>query len=680
MQDSKLKQAALLMSIPLLTASLMTTPPTAKAATPIAVSKAATTNEPATTTLPAGIEQGATVEGITEYRLPNGLKVLLFPDQSKPTITVNITYLVGSRLENYGETGMAHLLEHMVFKGTPKHPNIPQELTSHGTRPNGTTSYDRTNYFETFQASDENLAWALDLESDRMINSFIARKDLDSEMTVVRNEYERGENSPQSILFERALSTAYLWHNYGKSTIGARSDIEKVSIEHLQAFYRTYYQPDNAVLTVAGKIDAAKTLDMINKYFSSIPKPTRVLPKTYTDEPIQDGERSVTLRRVGDVQIVGALYHVPAGAHPDFAAIDILTGILGDPETGRLQKALVETKKATVAFGDTLQLREPGIMLFGTQVRPDLSIDEAKQILLKTVQDVIDNPPTAEEVERARTSQLKDFDLALNDASRVGLQLSNWLAMGDWRLFFLYRDRIKKVSVDDVKRVAAKYLRVSNRTIATFIPDNTIDRAEIPDTPDVAEMLKDYKSTNTVATGEAFDATPENIESRTIRNSAQSLKLALLPKKTRGSSVNMSMTIHLGDEKSLFNRGTAGALTANMLIRGTSKHTRKQLQDEFDKLKARVNIGGTPTQANVRVETIRENLPAVMRLVAEVLREPGFSADEFEQLKQQNLSGIEQRRSEPDAIASTELKRSIMVAIPKEIFAILVALMRILPI
>jgi len=219
-----------------------------------------------------------TVEGITEYRLGNGLTVLLFPDETKQTITVNVTYKVGSRNENYGETGMAHLLEHLVFKGTPKHQNIPQELTSHGARPNGSTWFDRTNYFETFQASDVNLDWALDLEADRMVNSYIAKKDLDSEMTVVRNEFEMGENDPSSILEERVLSTAFLWHNYGKSTIGAKSDLENVPIDKLQGFYRTWYQPDNAVLLVAGRFDEAKTLAKINQTFGRIPRPTRTLP------------------------------------------------------------------------------------------------------------------------------------------------------------------------------------------------------------------------------------------------------------------------------------------------------------------------------------------------------------------------------------------------------------------
>src|ERR1051325_586063 len=302
--------------------------------------------------VPAAAQQRLTsVEGITEYRLTNGLRVLLFPDPSKPTVTVNITYLVGSAHEGYGETGMAHLLEHLQFKGSKGHTNIPQELTEHGARTNASTWLDRTNYFETIQATDANLQWALGLEADRMINSFIAKKDLDSEMTVVRNEFERGENEPPSVLEERVLSTAYLWHNYGHSTIGARSDIENVPIDRLQAFYHRFYQPDNAVLLVAGKFDEPKTLASIQSLFGAIPKPDRPLQRIYTQEPTQDGERSVTLRRTGDTAEILAGYHIPAGSHPDSAPLDLLIHSLVDSPSGRLYPALVEAKKATQIGG-----------------------------------------------------------------------------------------------------------------------------------------------------------------------------------------------------------------------------------------------------------------------------------------------------------------------------------------
>ncbi|HKY03651.1 MAG TPA: pitrilysin family protein, partial [Blastocatellia bacterium] len=260
--------------------------------------------------LPKGVERVTSVEGITEYRLDNGLRVLLFPDQSKQTITVNLTYMVGSRHENYGETGMAHLLEHLMFKGTPTHPNIPDELSQRGGQGDATTSFDRTNYFLTFSATDENLDWVLKLEADRMVNSNIAKKDLDSEMTVVRNEYENGENNPGLAVFKRIFGAAFDWHNYSNLPIGARSDVENVPIERLQAFYRKYYQPDNAILLIAGKFDSNKALTMVADSFGKVPRPTRVLQPIYTTEPPQEGERNTVTRRVGDTQLVGVGYHI----------------------------------------------------------------------------------------------------------------------------------------------------------------------------------------------------------------------------------------------------------------------------------------------------------------------------------------------------------------------------------
>jgi zinc protease len=207
--------------------------------------------------LPNGMNRVTSVEGVDEYRLANGLQVLLIQDDSKPTTTVNVTYRVGSKHENYGETGMAHLLEHLLFKGSPGYSKVWAEFTKRGLRANGTTWLDRTNYFASFSANEENLQWYLAWQADAMVNSFIARTDLDTEMTVVRNEMERGENNSGRVLFERVLSSAYQWHNYGKSTIGARTDVEGVNIERLQQFYRTYYRPSNATVIVTGKFDPA---------------------------------------------------------------------------------------------------------------------------------------------------------------------------------------------------------------------------------------------------------------------------------------------------------------------------------------------------------------------------------------------------------------------------------------
>ena len=612
----------------------------------------------------ADLQPVTSVEGITEYRLDNGLRVLLFPDPSKPQVTVNITYFVGSRHEGYGETGMAHLLEHLVFKGTPDHPDIMKELTERGAQPNGTTWFDRTNYFEIFPASEENLEWALGLEADRMVNSFIAKKDLDSEMTVVRNEMEAGENSPFGILMERVLSTAYLWHNYGKSTIGARADVENVPIERLQAFYRKYYQPDNAMLVVAGNFDPEKALQMVVDNFASIQVPERVgsniLYPTYTREPTQDGERMVTLRRVGDVQIVMTSYHVPPGSHEDYAAVDILAYALGDAPSGRLYKALVEPQIASQVGTFAFQLREAGPLLSFAQVRKDGDLDAAWQTLNETVQGVLTAPITGEEVERARAALLKQVELSFNNSASIALQLSEWAAMGDWRLFFLYRDRLAQVTADDVNRVAQAYLKPDNRTVGLFHPTDAPDRADVPAVPDVATMVEGYTGRAAVAEGEAFDPSPANVDARTTSFALPNgLEVALLPKETRGDAAVIRLRLQFGDERSLTGRATAGSVAGSMLMRGTESRTRQQIQDELDRLKASGSLNGGATQGAGQFTTVRASVADVIRLMGEIAREPSFPENEFQILKEQQLAQLEEQRSDPFALAQIALAQAM---------------------
>ena len=621
---------------------------------------------------PAGLQHVTSVEGIHEYLLTgNGLRVLLFPDPSKATATVNITYLVGSRHENYGETGMAHLFEHLMFKGSKNHPNIPDELTSHGCRPNGSTWYDRTNYFETFASSDENLAWALDLEADRMVNSFIAKKDLDSEMTVVRNEFEQGENEPSSVLEDRVVSTAYLWHNYANTTIGCRADIENVPIERLQAFYRTWYQPDNAILVIAGNFDAARVLGLVVDKFGKIPRPTRILPTTYTEEPAQDGERTVTLRRVGDSQIVKAAYHIPAGSHPDFAACAVLGEILGDSPSGRLHKTLVETHLATSVSAWPMQFKDPGLLMLTAELRKDGDIAAVRDQMIGVVEALAASAPTAEEVERARQGLLSNWETAMRNSQWAAVGLSEWAAMGDWRLLFLHRDRLQKVTAQDVQRVAAAYLLADNRTVGMFIPTEKPQRVPVPPPPDVAAMLQGYAGGEGLAVGEEFDPDPARIETRVMRTTLPSgMKLILLPKKTHANSVSFALNLHLGDEKSLTNQAYVSRFTRRMLMRGTKQHSRQEIKDAFDRMKARVYVGAGggfhgrgmpsgPEQVPAGGECATENLPGVLQLVAEILREPSFPEAEFKQIKEEELRELEEGKSSPQALAFNRLQRHL---------------------
>lgn len=592
----------------------------------------------------------ATIEGVTEYRLANGMQVLLYPDPSKPTVTVNVTYKVGSRHENYGETGMAHLLEHLIFKGSKRHPSPEKEFSRRGFRNNGTTFFDRTNYYSTFQASEDNLRWALDWKADAMVNSFIARKDLDSEMTVVRNEYEMGENEPFQVMFKRLFSSAFHWHNYGNSPIGNRSDIENVRIENLQAFYRMYYQPDNAVLIVAGKFDPAKTMPLIAQTFGRIPRPKRELPVLWTVEPTQDGERNFVVRRKGDVQVVMVGYRIPSLLSDSTAALSAATEILGDTPNGRLHRELVATGMAAQVFSWALQVRDPGLAIFGAVVKKGEPLDRVREKLIEIVETgFAKQPPTEAEMTRMRRDNETSFERTLADPQQFGVSLSEYIAAGDWRLFFLARERIASVSAEDVARESARFFRRDNRTVGLFLPEDEPQRAEIPPPLPAAALLAEFKPRQATAAGEAFDPSQKNIDARTRRFAVGELNVALLPKKNRGETVNVAIRPRWGDERSLQGKAVIASLAEAMVPRGTGRLTRQQIADEMTRLKMQGSLRS--------FQTDRAHLAEALKLSAQVMREASFPADEFAQLKRETITGLQAQLSDPEARSRDALAR-----------------------
>jgi zinc protease len=636
-------------------------------------------------TLPPGFEKRSSMGGVTEYEFTNGLRVLLFPDPANPKITINMTYLVGSRFEGYGETGMAHLLEHMNFIETTNGRQIKKEIVDRGAAWNGSTSEDRTNYYETVPATDDNLRWALGLEADRMVNVRMSKQLLDTEMTVVRNEFERGENNPRSVLAERVESTAYLWHNYGKSTIGSREDIERVPIERLAAFYRKYYQPDNAVLIIAGRIDETKTLGYVADAFGKIPRPDRKLDQPYTVEPPQDGERFVELRRVGEGKEVMLAYHGPAAGHPDSEPLQVLSAIMsgggggrggGAVAQGRLYKALVDSKKANsvnMSFG--LQ-HDPGLIEVSASLSKDQSQDEVRKIMIDTLESVVKETPSNEEVDRAKTRLLRNLENQMTDSQNFGLGLSAPIAQGDWRLIFLHHDRLKNLTAADVVRVAKTYLKASNRTVGYFTPDPNPDRTIVSEAPDLDRLLKDFKGDVTISRGESFDPTPNNIEARVKRvKLANGMRAVMLNKQTANNMVFAAIDLNFGDQQTLAGKNSIAELAGALLLRGTKNKTRQQLQDAMDKLNARITVNGAGgaggrggggvaaagniASAAVTVQAPSVNFDAALRLAVEILREPSYPEADFDQLKTQRVRAIENIPTEPAQLAQEFLQRQL---------------------
>lgn len=612
---------------------------------------------------PAALARAAkirTVEGITEYRLDNGLIALLFPDPTQSTVTVNVTYLVGSRHEGYGETGMAHLLEHMLFKGTKRHRSVMTALRERGARMNGSTWTDRTNYYETLPASQENLDFALDVEADRMIHSLIAPEELKTEFSVVRNEFEAGENDTALILEERVSSTAYLWHNYGKSTIGSRADIERVPATALRAFYEKHYQPDNAVLVVAGKFDEAAAIATIERTFGAIPKPARVLQPSYTVEPVQDGERTVTLRRNGEVAALGIAYHTVGTASPDYPAVQAAIDVLVRAPSGTLYKKLVETKLAASVSGRQEAFRDPYLAYFAATVRDAKNLDKVEQLMVSEIEKLAARRIEDREITRWRAATLKDLELAMTQSTRIAIELSEFAALGDWRMLFAYRDRVAKVTAADAQRVAAAFFKQSNRTTGRFIPTKTIERAPHTETPDVAAAVKGIEGGAVKDEGEVFVATLDNIEARTQRKElAGGIRAAFLPKKTRGGKVALQLSLHVGSEKSLQGKAAIAELMAATIARGTAKKSYQDIRDLSDQLKSRISFDGGVNELELELDTLRDQLPAALELAAEILRTPAFPDKEVELVKQDQLAQLEQELADPSSLAWTALGQLI---------------------
>ncbi|MBT5926648.1 MAG: insulinase family protein [Verrucomicrobia bacterium] len=613
----------------------------------------------------AGMEKITSVEGITEYQMDNGLRVLLFPDGSQPKFTVNITYFVGSRHEGRGEKGMAHLLEHMLFKGTEKYGNIIKLLSARGAQFNGTTWVDRTNYYETLPSDQKgNLEFALQLEAERMVNSLILPEDLETEFTVVRNEFERGENNPVQILYQRMMSLAFDWHNYGFSTIGSRSDIERVPAKNLKAFYQTYYQPDNAMLVIAGDFDTEEAIELVEKHFGAISKPNRQLNDTYTVEPIKDGARHVELNRNGDVAATGVLYNVCAGSHADTVVLDIIGTILTDAPSGRLYKSLVEGGLASFVSPLFFPTREPGAFMVLSEVQKDINPNTVLNTMKEEIESFFESEITETEVNRAKTRLLKQIELSFKNSNQIGISLTESAAVGDWRLFFLSRDQLEKVTVEDVARVASIYFKNSNRTSGIFHPTKEPSRTVIPETPNVFELVQDYKGREAIAEGEDFEATPENIENRVNRETlSKGIKVALVSKETRGNSVTGTLHFYMGSLATLNNPValTAADMVPDLIMRGSDNYSFQEIKDKLDALKANVSMsaGEHGSSLAIRFQTDHDHLVELIAFIGETLSNPTFPEDEFTVLKQQQLTSMQGMLSDPQQLLFRRLRQRL---------------------
>ncbi|UXH77271.1 M16 family metallopeptidase [Roseateles amylovorans] len=613
---------------------------------------------PAKASAKAGATQPTFVRelgGISEYRLPNGLQILLFPDEAQSTTTVNITYRVGSRHESSGEYGMAHLLEHLMFKGTPTHRRIDVDFASRGMRANGTTTADRTNYYAEFNADPKTLDFALTLEADRMVHSFIAKSALDSEMTVVRNEFELAENDPLQVLNSRVLGVAYDWHNYGHDTLGPKSDIENVPIERLQAFYKRFYRPDNATLMVAGRFDVAKTLALIGQRFGPVARPKFPIPHPYTVEPAQDGERSVVVRRIGGQPALMAYYHVPAFAHPDSAPLRVLGLLLSLEPSGQLYKALVEPRLALTAGLSGLGGTDAGGIRAFAVLPPDADRAAVEARLLDIVEGRNVAPFDEAELARVRDLAVTGYREQMKNPEALIQQISS-LGVSDWRLLFQLMEDLPKVTLQDVERVRRAYLRPANRTLGRYLPSEAVERVEIPLAPPMDQRLAGLTGPPKVEDGERFDPTPKHLADRTVtRQLPSGIALSTLTKRTRGKTVTLQMKLRWGERRETFQHlGTE--VVASLMSEGAVGLSKQALQDRLIQLKANLNIRSGDQGAELVISAEQDTLIDALQVAAELMQRPLLPQDAFERERASALAALEGARQELETLRQAAVR------------------------
>ena len=654
-----------------------------------------------------------TLENITELALPNGLQVLLLPDAAKPVVTVNITYRVGSRHEGRGETGAAHLLEHMLFKPSGKVENPMRDMQALGMRYNGTTSPDRTNYFAHFLANDdkatERMDYMLGWLAGMMTQARFTRAELDSEMTVVRNEFERAENEPGRVLGDRMRALAYGAHGYGHSTLGLKSDIENVTLPTLYAFYRKHYRPDNATLIVAGAFDAAQVRQKIAQAFAPIARPPEPLAPPYTLNPGQDGERSVLLRRSGGLGTTAVLYHLPAGGTREGAAARVLAEAISQ-RAGPLSRGLLATGLAVTDWAYYRSLREPGYLMAGVGLPEIASIasaatpvnsghagnaDERELGAIKSaaaLARVVESLSlTDAEIITARQTLLANWRTLLRDAEATAQALTEMVALGDWRLIFALREALATVSPDDVRALAKNYLVASNRTAGTYLPLAGAAPLRAPPPVPVAqarllnttELIASYAD-RTRATGldlgfrqktsqnavkpafEDFALTPASLQARAVRSQLAvgglpGLKLAVLPRAAKDDRITGLLRLRWGTLESVNGTSVLATMLGPLLLEGTgglNGLNGVQVKERLLALDARLSFTSFAGFLNASLDFPASSQAAYFELLAQLLQGASFADAPFERNQKAMLATMQNIKAGTVSVAGNALDRS----------------------
>lgn len=624
----------------------------------LVVAAAAPAAMPAEPGLPPAVSFIASAGSVHEYRLTNGLRVLLVPNDKQATTTINMTYRVGSRMDDYDESGSAHLLEHMVSKGTPTHPMAQLEMGRRGIEFQATTQLDRTSYWFRHLSDEANLSWVLAWQADAMANSSFDQASLDTEKSVIQDEINRSEGSAGRALLRRAMALMYDWHNYGKSVLGLWPDVQNASITNLQRFYRRYYRPDNAVLIVAGKFNTEEVLRGVARYFEAVPRPEHSLEEGRTLDPAQEGERSAVIRRVAGAPLIYAGYHMPSGSHPDFVAAELLSDILGASPGGRLHRSL-PPGLVDRTFGYAWGLADPSPMFVGVQPADIQKVELARRALLEVLDKVQSQPISEKEFNDAKGRWLGRWRRDSSDLEALVLHLSDASGLGDWKLFFLRRDQVEALTVGDVRRVARERMLRDNRSIVVYQPSpGNSGRVPAPERVDVPALLKGFRVATSESSDTQAESAPGQFDERTSVSVLPSgMRVGLLTAASPDRQAHAVLRVHYGDQRSPRGSEVIAGFVGALLDKGGAGLNRDQISARLQKLQAQLDIGANGEVLSVSMKAPSQNLPALISLVGGVLRRPSFPPAAFEELRGQWVAGIKRQRLDTESAIANLMRR-----------------------
>jgi zinc protease len=605
---------------------------------------------------PATSPGAALTAGIQETVLPNGLKVVTKEVRSAPVVSFSVWYRVGSRNEHTGITGVSHLLEHMMFKGTRRYRvgEIARTLFLNGAASNASTYYDWTNYYATV-ASDR-LELVMQIEADRMVGSRIDKADLDAEMTVVRSELEGGENSPARLLFRAVASTAFQAHPYRWPVIGWRSDVENVPRDAIYRYYRAHYGPNNATVVIVGDFDTRQALALVRKHFGTLPR-IPASPAVYTTEPPQRGERRVVVRQAGSLPMAMVAYKAPASTHPDFYALDVLAMVLGEGRTSRLYQGLVEKQIASQTHAGAPSLRDPFLFYLSATARPGTTAEQLEAALGAEVERVRTEPITPQELARAQNRAEADFVFQTASVTAQARQIGYWAMIDDWRYLTTYLDRIRALTAADIQAVAQKYLVADTRTVGHFVPTEGGGPAGPPPKEASARVEKAKQGDRLIPLPAASKVAP--VRRSVTRFPLQNGVKVVVQENPTNPTVALRLSLSAGSAVAPLEKRAVAGLTASMLTRGTAKRSALEFATALENVGASLSASADALTTTISGSAQSKDLDLVMDLLAEMVREPTFPEADLERVRGQALAQLAQARTSPDAVARRAFDRSI---------------------